>query len=312
MNKLKSHLLLLAKGLAMGGADVVPGVSGGTIAFITGIYDELLGSISQINGSAFQLLGKFRLAEFWTHVNGTFLLTLILGIGTSIFTFARVIVFLLAHYPIQVWSFFFGLIIISSIVVLREVHKWTIGTAISGLLGIGIAYFITIASPSQTPEGLVFVFLAGIISICAMILPGISGSFILLMLGKYEQIMKAIKDFDIFTILAFAGGCIVGLLSFSRLVSWVLKTHRSVTIAMLSGFMIGSLNKVWPWKETLSFHLNSQGERVPLEEISILPHVYFEKTGENPLVLEAILFMAIGFFLVVVLERMAMYLQSSK
>jgi putative membrane protein len=312
MRNFKSYLLLFAKGLGMGGADVVPGVSGGTIAFITGIYDELLATIKSIDGEAFSLLVRFRLRAFWTKINGGFILALLSGIIISIFSLARVIVFLLQNYPIQVWSFFYGLIIISSVVVLREVQKWNLLTIAFGIIGILSAYFITMISPSQTPEGLLFVFLAGIISICAMILPGISGSFILLILGKYEQIMKAIKDFDVLTILAFLGGCILGLLSFSRFVSWVLHKHRSATIAMLSGFMIGSLNKVWPWKETLSYRLNSEGVQVPLEEASILPHTYLEKTGNNPLVLEAILFMAVGFFLVVVLERLAIYFQSNK
>lgn len=305
MRSIKEYFVLLLKGIAMGSADVVPGVSGGTIAFITGIYDELLNSIKSVDGTAFRLLFQFKIKEFWSHINGNFLITLVGGIAISIFSLAKLISFLLSTYPVLVWSFFFGLIIISAVLVAKDIEKKNWKAVIAGIAGIFIAYFITSASPAQTPETWWFVMIAGAIAICAMILPGISGAFILLILGKYKYMFEAIDAFDIFTIAIFIIGCIIGLLSFSRLISWFLRYYQSITVAVLAGFMIGSLNKVWPWKVVDSFRINSDGEQVPLFDHNVLPKEFLLETGQDPQLIQAILMASLGILLVVAIEKIA-------
>jgi putative membrane protein len=299
----KENIVLFSKGIAMGAADVVPGVSGGTIAFISGIYEELLSSIRSINGKALQLLASFKIKEFWAHINGNFLVVLLAGIGTSVVSLSRIIVFLLSNYPEMLWSFFFGLVVASALVVSRKITKWTIGVVIAGLIGTAIAYYITVASPAETPTSAWFIFLSGAIAICAMILPGISGSFILVLLGKYEYILNAVKDLSLSTIITFALGCIVGILSFSHILNWMLKRYFNVTVALLTGFMIGSLNKVWPWKQVLTTYTTSKGELKPLLEQNVSPLNYLELTGKEPYLIACILLAVFGFVLVYFLER---------
>lgn len=294
----------------MGSADVIPGVSGGTIAFIMGIYEELLHSLKSIDLEAFKFLLRFKIADFWKKINGNFLLSILLGIVTSILSFAKLMTYLLETHPIQLWAFFFGLILISSPLILRNVKKWTIGTVLSFLIGIVIAYVITILSPAETPEALWFILIAGALAICAMILPGISGAFILLLLGKYEFIIKSLLDVNIPVILVFVAGCVAGLLSFARLLSWILDRYHNITIALLAGFMLGSLNKVWPWKEVLSYRLDSSGKQIPAFDRSIFPGHYMEKTGNDPKVFQAILLMALGIILVVLIEKIAARLKT--
>lgn len=304
MKNAKDYILLFLKGMGMGGADVVPGVSGGTIAFITGIYEELLNSIKSIDKNAIQLLLGGKITALWNHINGKFLITLFSGILFSVFSLAKLIHYLLNNHPIQLWSFFLGLIIISSLLVSREINRWKIQVVISGIVGVFIAYFITEATPATTPDNYLFIFLSGAIAICAMILPGISGSFILLILGKYEFIIESIKDLNVLVIAVFGLGCVVGLLSFSRLVSWLLNKYHDLTVAILAGFMIGSLNKIWPWKDTITTRLNNKGEIVPLIQKNIWPTEYMDKVGE-PLVLQAILFCCIGILLIFGIEKIA-------
>lgn len=294
----------------MGAADVIPGVSGGTIAFITGIYEELLNSLKAIDLEAFKLLGKFKIVEFWKKINGSFLITVLAGVGTSILSLAKLMTYLLEKHPIQIWSFFFGLILISAPLILRSVTRWKPGAILSFLLGIAIAYGITILSPTQTPEDLWFIFIAGALAICAMILPGISGAFILLLIGKYEYIIHALIEINLPVIAVFIAGCVIGLLSFSKFLSWILAHHHNITIALLAGFMLGSLNKVWPWKEVLSYRMDSSGNQVPAFDKSILPWNYLERTGKDPELIKAMLFMALGVFIVVAIEKIASTLKT--
>jgi putative membrane protein len=294
----------------MGCADVIPGVSGGTIAFISGIYEELLHSIRSIDLEALTLLRAFRLPEFWRKINGNFLIVLLSGILTSLMSLSRLMLYLLESKPIHVWSFFFGLILISSPLILREIKKWHYGIIFSFLAGIGIAYFITILSPTQTPDAVWFIFFAGCLAICAMILPGISGAFILLLLSKYEYMIRALTEFNVTVILVFVIGCVIGLASFVRFLTWVLKNYHNATIALLGGFMLGSLNKVWPWKEVVSFRLDSTGKQIPAFDKSVLPWDFFAKTGNDPLVFQAILMMALGVFVVVMIEKIAVRLKT--
>jgi putative membrane protein len=312
MKGFKDYFLLYLKGIAMGSADVVPGVSGGTIAFITGIYETLLKSIRSVDLQALNYLKKFQIKELWSHVNGSFLITLLAGIATSILTLAKLITHLLSTYPIQVWSFFFGLIVISALIILREIKQWSTGVFVAILVGTIAAYFVTAATPAETPDASWFLFIAGAVAICAMILPGISGAFILLIFGKYEFILAAIKEFRIQDILIFGLGCIVGLLSFARLVSWLFSKYHNITVGVLSGFMIGSLNKVWPWKEALETYVDRHNEVKPLVEANVLPNEYLAKTGAEPFFLEAILFAAAGFLIVLAMDRIAALLNPQK
>lgn len=243
--------MLSVKGMCMGAADVVPGVSGGTIAFITGIYDELINSIKSINAASLKMFFTGKWGEFWKMINGKFLLFLLAGIGISVFSLAKIITWLLVAYPVLVWSFFFGLVLASTWFVGKDVKERNWKTGLGFLLGAALAFYITVATPAETPSHFLFIFLCGAIAICAMILPGISGSFILVLLGKYIFIMEAVKTLDLKVIAIFGIGACVGITSFSRLLSYALSHMRNITLAVLSGFMLGSLNKVWPWKETI-------------------------------------------------------------
>ncbi len=303
--KFVDYSLLTARGMGMGAADVIPGVSGGTIAFITGIYEELINSIKSVNKEFVTLLLKKGVVSAWQHINGNFLLAVFSGVLFSIFTLARVISWLLANHPMLVWAFFFGLIIASALHVGKKIEKWNAGKVLILIAGAAIAAWITLASPATSPESWWFVFLSGCIAITAMILPGISGSFILLLLGKYEFILNAVKDFKMDVIVIFALGCVVGIISFANVISWFFKKFPEYTMALLTGFMLGSLNKLWPWKEVLKYRLNSAGEEVPFLERSISPFTYTAITGE-PNQLTAIIVTAIaGFLLIFIFDMYA-------
>ncbi|GHA69435.1 DUF368 domain-containing protein [Pontibacter akesuensis] len=296
-------MLLFSKGVGMGAADVVPGVSGGTIAFITGIYEELLGSIRSVNGEAIKLLLRFNLKGFWKHINGTFLVVLLAGIGLSFASLSRLILYLLEYHSELLWSFFFGLIVASAVVVAKQVRRWTPGVIIAGLLGAAIAFYITVATPGQTPEAYWFVFISGAIAICAMILPGISGSFILVLLAKYEFIMLALKELRIDIIAVFGIGCLTGILAFSHVLNFMLKRYHGITIALLTGFMVGSLNKVWPWKITLETYTDRHGEVKPLVQENVLPGSYETLTGNESYLVYGVVLAIFGFLLVYLIDH---------
>lgn len=312
MKNVTDKILLFLKGMAMGGADIVPGVSGGSIALVTKIYEKLLDSIGSIDMEALYLLKSLKLRAFWKHVNGGFLLTLVLGILTSIFTLSRAITFLMENHAIPLWSFFCGLILISAVVILRDIRRWNLLVILAIPVGAIIAFFITEIPPVATPETIWFTFISGAIAICAMILPGISGSFILLILGQYEQILQAVNEKDLLTLGVFAIGCVVGILSFSRLISWLLKRFHAITLAFLSGFMLGSINKIWPWKEVISYRLSGSGEQKPFLTKNIWPHHYQLTTGEEAHFLMAILAFLVGVVIVVGIERLAAYTKNSE
>lgn len=291
---LKDYAFLVLKGMGMGAADVVPGVSGGTIAFIVGIYDELINSIKSINGKSLKLFFTGKFAAFWKMINGSFLFSILLGIGISVFSLAKIITWLLVEHPILVWSFFFGLVLASTWFVAKDIKGWNWKTILGFVVGVVVAFYITVATPAETPSYLWFIFLCGAIAICAMILPGISGSFILVLLGKYFFIMDAVKTLDLVIIAVFGVGAVVGITSFSRVLSYALKHVRNITLAVLSGFMLGSLNKVWPWKEQITTVVDGHDLMI---ENNILPNQY---------IVEAVVLMLVGFFMVYFLEKLSM------
>jgi putative membrane protein len=298
------------KGIVMGCADVVPGVSGGTIALITGIYDRLIFAIKSFDLEALGLLKKGDIKGIWRKIDGNFLLALALGIGTSLYTLASVITFLIAEYPIQLWSFFFGLIIVSSLFVLRELRERNWLNILLVIVGAAVAFFITTMKPATDTSNLWLLFPAGFIAICAMILPGLSGAFLLLIMGQYNNMLAALKNFEVSKILVFASGCLIGLLSFARVIAYLLANFRDKTLAILAGLMIGALNEIWPWKVVIKQRLNSKGESVPFIKENVLPHTFVEKTeATDPFLLEALFFMAFGIFIVVAIERAANYIK---
>ena len=296
------YLIISLKGMAMGAADVVPGVSGGTIAFISGIYEELLTSISSINFSTLKLLKTKGIKVVWKTINGNFLLALLLGIFVSIVSLAKLISWLLENKPILVWSFFFGLVLASILYIGKQISKWNLITITVLILGSIIAYYITTLQPliSENSSPL-FMFLAGALAICAMILPGISGAFILVLLGAYKPVLEAIhnRDYKLIAIIAF--GAVVGLLSFSKVLKWLFNNFRNYTLAVLTGFILGSLNKIWPWKEVLTWRVNSHGIKVPFNEQSISP---FSFQGDAQLTM-AIVLSLVGFLVIIALEKIA-------
>ena len=314
MRKLKDYLLVSVKGACMGAADVIPGVSGGTIAFIMGIYDEFVASIASINAEAVRLLFKGQFKAFWKHINGTFLLSLVAGIGVSVIALAGLMQMLLNNYPIQTWAFFFGLIVASSIFILRGISGWRLKEAGFLVGGIILGAVVCTLSPTQTPDALWFIFLSGAIAICAMILPGISGSFILLILGKYQYIMSAISGLvsgenfgpNLLILTVFLIGAVCGILAFSKLLHWLLARWNKETLIILAGFIIGSLVKVWPWSNMAAIVCSQFPE---VEDIgrSYSPELFEELVGQYAASADmhigaAILFALLGFFLVTGIE----------
>lgn len=296
------YIWVYIKGIAMGAADVVPGVSGGTIAFITGIYERLIQAIKNII-PGLKLLFKGKFKQFWKSIDGNFLIVLILGIATSFLTLAHVVTYCMDFYPVLTWAFFFGLILASTLFVARDV-KWGWKTVIAFIAFTVLAFFVT--SPENAPfnsaDSYWFIFICGAIAICAMILPGISGSFILLLLGKYYFMMDALKNFNIGVILVFVIGAFIGIVTFSNVLSWLFKHFKMITLAALTGFMFGSLNKIWPWKKILSTYENKDGMIKPLTERNVSPTEFEQITGADNQLLFVILMMLIGFLLVFAIE----------
>lgn len=309
------YLLISLKGLAMGAADVVPGVSGGTIAFISGIYEELIETIHKLDFGFFKIWKKEGFKNAWRTYNLSFLVALGLGIFVSIVSLAKVILWLLETYPIAVWSFFFGLVVASIIYILLEITRWRPAFFVVLVLATFLSYYITIVEPLGTADSNWFLFFAGFIAIIAMILPGISGAFVLLLLGAYANVMQIVSNLTdgvlsldlrlltdaVLKMLVFALGAATGLKVFSKALNWMFNHHKNLTLALLTGFMIGALNKIWPWKEVLEYRVDSSGKEVPFLEKSILPNQF---SGE-PYVMYAILFAGIGFFILFFLERLA-------
>lgn len=315
---LRARITLYLKGMAMGAADVVPGVSGGTIAFISGIYEELLASIKALGPDTLTVLRKQGIKAAWEQVNGNFLITLLAGIATSVLLLVRPITWALKHQPVLIWSFFFGLIAASVWLCGKLVKKWGVGPVIGLVLGTAMAVGIGLMNAGTGSDSLVFYFFAGAIAICAMILPGISGSFILLLMGAYLPVMTALKEFDLPIIAVFATGCLFGLMAFSRLLSWMFNHHHDLTVASLTGFLLGSLTIIWPWKEVVSVRMVHEGKPdahlEPFLQRNIWPadHATITEmdtllgiTTKDPQIIWAVVLAVFGAALLLFLERFA-------
>ncbi|GJM08975.1 MAG: DUF368 domain-containing protein [Lysobacteraceae bacterium] len=274
------------RGVAMGAADVVPGVSGGTIAFISGIYEELIDSIRKVDVKALQMVVQGRIGDAWSHVNANFLLALLAGIVLAFISLANIIKHLLATQPVLVWGFFFGLVLSAAWVVSRSIKKFDTKTIASLVLGVGMGLAVALVPPGETPDSLLFIALCGAIAVTAMILPGISGSFLLLLMGKYEYMITALTELRLAVICSFIAGAVVGLLSFSRLLHLLLNRFHDLTVAFLTGIMLGSLAKVWPWKNTVMTYVDRHGVEKPLITNIVMPGQF---EGESQVVLTVVL-----------------------
>ena len=289
---------IFLRGLLMGAADIVPGVSGGTVAFITGIYDQLLDSLRAVDLEFLARLSRLDIAGAWQHINGRFLLALLLGIATSIFSLAQLVSWVLEHHPVPLWAFFFGLILASALVLLREVDNWSVSKVLCLLSAGAVAVCIALSPVMSLEMGLAGVFLAGFLAVCAMILPGISGSFILVLLGMYSTTLVALKSLDLVFILVFVIGAGCGLLCFSRLLHWLLLRFHQGTMAVLTGFLFGSLMVVWPWKRVLEWVEGSHGQLKPAQQFPLSPLDYQIYTGQDPQLWFCLSLMIVGFAVV--------------
>lgn len=299
----KDFIGLLLKGMAMGAADVVPGVSGGTVAFISGIYTELIDSLRSIKLTLLLTLFKEGPGAVWKAINGPFLAAVFGGILISVFSLAKLISAALGQYPIFIWSFFFGLILASAYILWKQISDHNLGTVVALVLGVVFAYFVSTMGSSEIEVSPLVLFGGGALAICAMILPGISGGFILLMLGLYQPVIDAIKSFDIVSLAYVAAGAGVGLVAFSHILSFLLHRFRALTMASLTGFLFGSLNLIWPWKQVVSSRINSKGIEVPVVQENLLPQQFELLTGMSSHYLLAGCFCAAGLLLVILLER---------
>lgn len=292
-SKKQNRIGLFFKGMGMGAADVVPGVSGGTVAFITGIYEELINSLTSFNVQAVKLLLSGNIKALWQYVNATFLLVLFSGILTSIFSLSKFISWTLNNHPKLVWAYFFGLILASVVLIGRQIKFSQWSNVLMFVLAAWLAFELTLLSGVATTPSLLFFFVAGAIAICAMILPGISGSFILLLLGMYQPVIEAVHNFNGLILATFALGCGSGLLSFTHLLSWLLRRFHAATLAALTGFMLGSLNKVWPWKVQLEEAIES----------NVWPSQYHALTHSDPQLAGVALALCLGLLTIFVIDR---------
>ena len=309
---LRDYISLTLRGMAMGASDIVPGVSGGTMALILGIYEELIDSIRMIGQPEFfRAALKFRIKDALNILNWEFMVAVSLGIGLAILTLSHLLEQLLVNQPVYLWSFFFGLVLASVLIVSKRIKHWT--PPLAGILIVGAAASFVLVGlvPARTPETWWFLFLSGALAICAMILPGISGAFILVLLGKYEYVLSAVNDREIFTLALVAAGAVVGLVTFAQILSWLFKKYHDGTVALLIGLMMGSLRKVWPWKKDEawlihadgSYVLDSFGERIVTQQADILPAL---STSADMIEFAAAVGLAIiGFGIIVALDRLA-------
>jgi putative membrane protein len=295
---LGAYAVIGVKGMAMGAADVVPGVSGGTIALITGIYEELLSSLKGLTPDKLLVLVRQGPLRFWSSINGNFLFSLFAGILLSVLTLAAAVTYCLENYPLQVWGFFSGLILSSCLVLVRQQASWAWQQILALIIGALLVLGIGVLKPMELPFGVWILFFGGFIAICAMILPGISGSFLLLMMGLYPQVLRAVHEFDVLALAIFVGGCVSGLLVFSRFLSWLLARYHDTTLALMIGFLIGSLYTTWPWKEVLARGVDRHGEPIVLSQKSVMPASF---DGE-PMVASVILFASAACFLILMVE----------
>ena len=305
MSGLREFFRIAIVGLVMGAAEVVPGVSGGTIAFISGIYERLINSIRQFTPLMALQLKKNGVQSTWQRIDATFLLVLFAGMGVSILMFANAVSYLLLNESIAIWSFFFGLVVVSTLVISREITSFNIRIGLGICFGLVIGVLVTQIVPITLEPTPLMLFVGGSVAVCAWILPGLSGSFILLLLGLYGFVIDAIKSLDVSNLAFLAAGAVVGLVSFSQLLSRLYALFKNETLAVLMGFMLGSLAKLWPWKNTTSYQINADGSQIPLVQEPVSPDVYSSLTGLDAQIMVAVVCALVGGALVLLLHWVA-------
>ena len=304
--KIIHHILFFLKGFAMGAANVIPGVSGGTIALITGIFERIINAIKSFNGAAFRLLMKGKIKEFIRYTDLYFLLSVFVGMVVSVVTLAKLLAFLFANYPIYIWAFFFGLILASVYYVGKTITRWNMSVVVIFILGTAVAFSVTFLTPATQNDSFFYLVICGVVAICSMILPGLSGSFILILMGNYELVMiDAVNDMNINILFPVLLGAVFGLVAFSHILSWIYKKFKNQTIALLTGFILGSLSILWPWKNVV-YRINQAGEFILNNGEKIIQrYVPYIPESLNTEVISAIGFIIIGIFSIAFIEKFA-------
>lgn len=297
------YLRIFLKGMTMGACDAVPGVSGGTIAFITGIYEKLISSLSMITPKLIPEAIKWGFPFVWKKINGNFLLAVGLGVLAGFFSVAKLIMTLLEEYPPAIWSLFFAVVLASSFLLLKRIHYWNPLKVFLLCFGTAFGYGVSVLSHGTLDHSIFSIFLSGVLGICAMLLPGISGGFVLLILGQYVFIVNSLLSFKVDVIILFVLGCLVGLLSLSHFLKWLFRVYYQGALCLVVGLMLGSLNKLWPWKQVVSFGAGRDGELIPLVELNISPFSYQELLGLNPLIVPCFFIMVIGITAILMLDQ---------
>jgi putative membrane protein len=305
-NKFKEMILVILKGIGMGAANVIPGVSGGTIALITGIFERLINSLKSLDSTAVKLFFKGKIKELIEYIDFYFLAAIFVGMLISVFSLARLFEYLFNNYPVYIWSYFFGLILASVYFVGKTIEKWKISVIITFIIGTVIAVLLSLLNPAVENDSFLYLIICGVVAICSMILPGLSGSFILVLMGNYELVMiHAINDLNLKIIIPVGIGAIVGLIAFSHFLSWILKKYKDQTIAVLTGFILGSLSVIWPWKNTI-YKTNAAGEFVLKGAEKIVQgYKLYIPDNLNDQVLFAALYMVSGIVTIIVVEKLA-------
>jgi len=290
--------MLFLKGLAMGAANVIPGVSGGTIALITGIFEKLIDSLKSLNFKAAKLLFTGHFKEFAEYINLNFLIAVFAGVGVSIFSLAKLLDFLFKNYNIWVWSYFFGLILASVYFVAKTINKWNFSVILSFIIGTAIAVTITILTPASQNDNIFYLFLCGIVAVISMILPGLSGSFVLILMGNYQLVMiDAVSTLDFKILIPLIVGAILGLVAFSHILSWIFKKFKNQTLATLAGFILGSLGILWPWKQEITQTFGNK--------IKVIGYDWNLPKAFNSEVIFAVVFMIVGYLSIILIEKTA-------
>lgn len=310
MRRLPDYIFLFIKGLCIGATGVLQGISGASMALMLGIYHEFIFSLGALDRTAFQLLREKKFSACWSRINGNFLLVLLAGMSAGLIALRALFGFYLQQYPIHISSFFFSLVIIAALLLLRKVTRWNPGVVACFTAGLAVSYFFTRSAPFTTPDHLLFSFLAGVMAGTTFIIPGVSGVFILMFIGKYRYILTSFGSLEFDVIILFITGGILGFLVIARFMARLLADFHNATVALFAGLMIGSLNKIWPWREVFEYATTIQGKRIPAFDKSILPWRYLELTGKDPQVFYAILMMALGVFMVVLIEKIAARLKT--
>jgi putative membrane protein len=301
---------IILVGLLMGAAEVVPGVSGGTIAFVSGFYERLVNDIQRFTPGLLFSVRKAGVKRLWNILDINFLLLLFGSMLVAILIFARGVSYLLAYQPILIWSFFFGLVVASVFVVSRRLAPFNIEMVVSIFFGVMLGLVVTRIAPLEAEVTPLTLFAGGCIAVCAWILPGLSGSFILLVLGLYQSVISAIKHFEFMTLTYVALGCVVGLISFSRVLSLLLQRFHHATVSVMMGFMLGSLVKIWPWKHTTSYQIGTDGRQIPVVQEPVSPQTYLDLTGQEPMLYLALASCIAGFLLIFAMDRFALLTES--